>query len=793
MSGCCESCSLAKDHARADCGTKPSERTRLTVALAGNPNSGKTTVFNALTGLRQKVGNYPGVTVEKKVGLLRLPEGTWANVIDLPGTYSLVSRAPDERVARDVLRGLRADTPAPDVVVAVVDASNLQRNLYLVSQLIEMRAPLVIALNMMDVAERRGSRIDPEVLSRSLGVPVVPVVAHRRLGIHDLVHAIGRARPAELPDWQLPAVMRAEIAGLARALDPAQRNGAPLASFPARAEGEPPERRQERYRAMAERLLVGDGVEDLGLLHSPAAVATLVDSACATLRTAGVDPVQADIEAHYRWIEGISAAHESAHAVANEPAHAAANELARQAGPHERIHAPAHGSVHAPVRRRVHARPRSWSGSPVGERAPLPSVPLTERIDAILIHRVWGLLFFALIMGAMFASMFWLAKPLQEGLTAIIEGAGAAVSGLVPGEALQSLVRDGLFAGVGSVVVFIPQIAILFLFLALLEDSGYLARAAFLMDRLLAKVGLHGKSFIPLLSGFACAIPGIMATRTIEHRKGRLATILVLPFMTCSARLPVYGLLIGTFFASLGALRQAGIMLALYLLGILFAAGAAFFLRRTMLRGMDSGFLLELPTYKVPQLSVVGRQVLGNSSKFLTRAGTTILAICIVLWVISYFPRLPESRAAAQPDANAAAAAQREYSVAGRLGQAIEPGIRPLGFDWKIGVGVIGAFAAREVFVSTMAIVYGTGGDEETVNLATAMLADRHPDGSRIWTPLVAASLLLWFVLAMQCMSTVMVVRQETGGWRWPLFMLGYMNALAYVVCLLFYQIGSRL
>jgi ferrous iron transport protein B len=315
------------------------------------------------------------------------------------------------------------------------------------------------------------------------------------------------------------------------------------------------------------------------------------------------------------------------------------------------------------------------------------------------------------------------------------------------------------------------------------------------MDRLLSKVGLHGKSFIPLLSGFACAIPAIMATRTIEQRKGRLATVLVIPFMTCSARLPVYGLLVGTFFAACGALAQAGIMLVLYFLGIAFAAAAALLFRRTLLKGDDSGFILELPTYKVPQSSVVGRQAWSNSSKFLTRAGTTIFCICLALWAISYFPRLPKAEQARWgTDGNAKASAQQAYSVAGRLGHAIEPGIRPLGFDWKMGVACIGAFAAREVFVSTLAIVYGTGadgGDDQT--LGTMMAADRTTEGRRVWTPLVAASMLLWFVLAMQCLSTVMVVRQETGTWRWPLFMLFYMNGLAYVSCLIFYQIGSRL
>jgi ferrous iron transport protein B len=367
------------------------------------------------------------------------------------------------------------------------------------------------------------------------------------------------------------------------------------------------------------------------------------------------------------------------------------------------------------------------------------------------------------------------------------------------------------------VVVFVPQIALLFFFLAILEDSGYLARAAFLMDRLLAKVGLHGKSFIPLLSSFACAIPGIMATRTIENRKDRLATILIAPFMSCSARLPVYTLLIGTFFAGVGAFGQAGIMLALYAMGIAAAAGTAWVFRRSLLRGGASAFILEMPTYKLPQASQVARQVWMNTKEFLTKAGTTIFCLSVILWAMTYYPRLPQQRqdqvvaelharvikpwdAAAydsvkppteeQVTDKALAAAQREHSIAGRFGRVIEPAIRPLGYDWKMGIGLIGAFAAREVFVSTMAITYGAGDKEETQPLAQAMREDHYADGRPVWTLPVAVSLLVWFVLAMQCMSTLAIVRRETGGWGWPMFMLVYMNALAYVVSFGVYQVG---
>jgi ferrous iron transport protein B len=375
-----------------------------------------------------------------------------------------------------------------------------------------------------------------------------------------------------------------------------------------------------------------------------------------------------------------------------------------------------------------------------------------------------------------------------------VEWLGAKAASSLPPGPLKSLVTDGIFKGVGAVVVFVPQIALLFLFLAVLEDSGYLARAAFLMDRVLAKVGLHGKSFIPLLSSFACAIPGILATRTIENRKDRLATILVAPFMSCSARLPVYLLLIGTFFAAYGPAVQAGIMLALYTLGIVAAAGTAWVFKRSLLKGPTAAFILEMPTYKLPQVSQVLRQVWLNSSEFLKKAGTIIFCLSVVLWGMTYYgvsqSRLSAMKAAGAGE-NAMAAERINHSIAGRLGHAMEPVIRPLGYDWKMGVGLVGAFAAREVFVSTMGIVYSVGDPgEETASLQAAMRADRRPNGKPVWTPLVAVSLLVWFVLAMQCMSTMAVVRRETGGWRWPLFMLIYMNALAYVVSLLVYQVG---
>ena len=778
---------------------------KLTVALAGNPNSGKTTLFNALTGLRQKVANYPGVTVEKKTGRCKLPDGSVADIIDLPGTYSLISRSPDEHVAMEVLRGLRPDTARPDVVIVVVDASNLQRNLYLVSQLIELGRPLVVALNMIDIAERRGLRVSAETLQRELGVPVIPVVGYKRKGIAELKAAILKAGVAPMPDWPLPQAMKEEVllvgGGLAILDSPEQLPGVASARFSSTA-------RLDGYRAMAERLLIGDRAGDLKNVAAREPVSSLLNSATSRLQTLGIDPMQADVEAHYRWIEGVA----------------------------QRVASAGQQTPEAPV--------LSYE----------PKRTLTQRVDAILIHKVWGLLVFALIMGALFVTLFWLAQPIMDAFQSAIKALGVWTTTHLSDGPLKDLLNDGIFAGVGAVVVFVPQIALLFFFLAILEDSGYLARAAFLMDRLLANAGLHGKSFIPLLSSFACAIPGIMATRTIENRRERLATILVAPFMSCSARLPVYTLLIGAFFASFGPLRQAGIMLACYALGIVAAAGTAWLFKRTLTGGPATSFILELPTYKIPQASQVARQVWMNTRAFLTKAGTTIFCLSVILWAMAYYPRLPENlsaqaKAAALPAAKLqvklqtynpkspeeskllaesspagnklreslvadlspqeqsqadeiagqkVAAAQAEYSVSGRLGHLMEPALRPLGYDWKIGIGLVSAFAAREVFVSSMGIVYSVGNveDGKTADLSKAMRADTYSSGPRagkpVWTPIVAVSLLVWFVLAMQCMSTFAVVRRETGGWRWPIFMLVYMNALAYVVALLVYQVGTR-
>jgi ferrous iron transport protein B len=583
----------------------------------------------------------------------------------------------------------------------------------LVSQLLELRKPLVVALNMVDVAESKNCLVDARALANELGVEVVPVVGHKKKGIDAILKAVAGAKPAQPRSLPLPEAMWQEIHTLS-----------------AHAPGSTSE--------TARRLLIADEASDLRSLRSDETLAKHLESAHGRLKALGIEPMVADIESRFRWIDAV-------------------------------------------VERVQIRKPKPAGGTHV-----------SEKIDAVLMHRFWGLIIFGVIMAVLFVSIFIIADPIMGAFSDGIGWLGAWLTAGMADGPLKDLINDGIFAGVGGVVVFVPQIALLFLFLAALEDSGYLARAAFIMDRILSKVGLHGKSFIPLLSSFACAIPGVMAARTIEGRE-RLATILVAPFMSCSARLPVYGLLIGAFFSAYGPIIQGLVMLGCYLLGVVVAAATAWCLKLAdRRRGKSGAFILEMPTYKMPQLSQVLMQVWTNTSKFLTKAGTIIFCLSILLWAMSYYPRLPVEQAALL-DENAAQQAQREYSIAGRVGHAIEPAIAPLGYDWKIGVGLIGAFAAREVFNSYLGIIYGVGDSEDTTSLQEAIAQDRRPDGKPVWTPLVAVSLLIWFVIAMQCMSTLAVVKRETNGWKWPLIQLVYMNALAYVVCLIVYQVGIRI
>jgi len=734
------------------------------VALIGNPNSGKTTLFNALTDSHGRVANYPGVTVEHSEAVVDLrPKATSAaardpdnarrgdaakaRLVDLPGTYSLVPRAEDEAVALDGLLGRLRDTPRPSLVIAVVDATNLERNLYLVALLRELGLPLVVALTMMDTVEADGTKVDVARLEERIGAPVIAVAAARGQGLEALREAIrGRAAMKNLAPLPSPLAATPEIESLGRA-------------------------------AARELGLPGDatsiGLWALSLPSSGAARAEFSPALQAQLEPLRGSPlVERSVAARY-------------------------------------------------------ARIGEWLAQVVQRSSPTEqtrSEQLTSRIDAIALHRVLGPLVLVLIFGGLFQALFSWSKPVMDGISDGMHWVGAHLAQLLPAKfvLLRSLLENGVIAGVGNVVAFVPQIVVLFLFLGLLEDSGYLARAAFLLDRVLSRVGLHGRAFVPMLSGFACAVPAILAARTIENRRDRLVTILVTPLISCSARLPVYGLMIATVFATrplvFGFLQTgAVVMIAMYSLSIAAALGMAAIFKRTLLKTEPSPFVLELPPYRRPRLGALARHVWSRVSRFLLDAGTVILAITVLLWGLFTFPRssqieaqyeaakvqLAASTASAAPEqrdeqeaAMEAKFAQRrlEHSIAGRAGHFIEPALRPFGWDWKVGVGIIASFAAREVLVSTLGLVYGLGqgAEEHTSSLQDAMRADRDALGKPVHTPLSGLSLMVFFVLAMQCASTLATVRRETGSWRWPAFQFAYMLVLALAASFAVYQ-GGRL
>ena len=731
------------------------------IALTGNPNCGKTTLFNALTGLRAKVGNYAGVTVERKEGRLQAaPAGMDLRVVDLPGTYSLAPQSVDEQVSRDVLLNRLPELPAPALIVIVVDASNLQRNLYYATQVIELGRRTVIALNMIDVAEANGHTIDAHALAHKLGVPVVPIVASINCGLAELrsamVTTLQKPAPAEPKTFcPLSRELETEVAALAKQLSSATK----LPSA----------------RARAEALLVLTNERVLASDNSGYAtpITDAVAAARARLDAAKVDWRGSAIEARYGCVAAIQTS--------------------------------------------------------VTVEAATDGENLSDRLDRVLTHKIWGTLIFVAIMALMFQSIFTFAKYPMEGLQACVDWVASLVQRSIPPGDLNSLLADGVVAGVGAVVVFLPQILLLFLFIGFLEDTGYMARAAFLMDRVMSKVGLHGKSFIPMLSSYACAIPGIMATRTIETPKDRLVTILVAPLMSCSARLPVYTVLIAACIPDLkvfGFLKLAGLtMLAMYLLGTGVALIMAWIFKKTLLRGETPMLILELPPYKMPVFKVVLRHMWDRSRLFLRRAGTVILGINILLWFLATYPKdnttsaeLAAKRTAinqqleqlkgstnelsalesklAELDTQAAGE-QLRHSFAGHIGRIIEPLIAPLGFDWKMGIGIVGSFAAREVFVSTMATVYNVGqsddSDSSTKNLAKTLQAQTRPDGTRTYTALTGLTLMVFYVFALQCVSTVAVVRRETNSWKWPIFQWLYMGALAWGLAFAARHIGLML
>ena len=743
----------------------------LTVALLGNPNTGKSTLFTALAGVRQRVGNYPGVTVEKKIGHALIGGRRFA-LVDLPGTYSLAPRSPDEMVAVDLLLGRRSDTPSPDVVLCIVDASNLERNLYLVSQVLELGLPTVIALNMIDIAAERGIKIDKVKLSERLGIPVVEVQANRRRGIDKLKTALAQAAtgPPRSTESPLPAAFRAEVPKIERLLsgDDEASNG--KHSWP---------------RYLVERLLLDtSGYLEQAASTAHAGLSADLQSARSRLAAAGCPVPAVEAISRYEWIAKIL-----------------------------------EGAIGRPAKRTESA---------------------TDRLDRILTSRVWGTLVFALLMLLVFSSIFIAARPIMELIDGGVKWLGDRVETAMPEGALQSLLSKGVIAGAGSVIVFLPQILILFGFIAILEDCGYMARAAYLMDRLMVRVGLSGKSFIPLLSSFACAIPGVMATRVIENRRDRLTTILVAPLMSCSARLPVYTLLIGAFIPSRtflgGWLGLQGITLfAMYLVGIVTAVFVALALKKTVLRGATPPFVMELPAYKIPSLSIVLHRMFERGWSFVRRAGTLIVAVAVVVWALLYYPHnaatvsedlrqqethVEHQLAALGTDAGASerhaaldrelarlrdpeerkkleAGAYQRQSWLAWMGRAIEPAVRPLGWDWRIGCAAIASFPAREVVLGTLGVIYNLGEDidihdEQGQTQLQAELKRATWDGTDrpVYNIPVALSIMVFFALCAQCAATLAVIKRETNSFGWPIFTFVYMTVLAYLGALATYQLG---
>jgi ferrous iron transport protein B len=618
--------------------TPPSKSgTHRVVAVVGAPNSGKSTLFNRMTGLRQKVANYPGVTVEKRMGRAKLSAGKEVLLVDLPGVYSLSPRSEDERITRDILIGQNADLPRPDAIILILDSTNLGRHLTLAAPILSLGLPTLVALNMADDLTSRGGGLDTDSLSKQIGAPVALISARSGQGIGQVVHFL-ESRPSPPTRVQLPVLSL---------------------------------------------------------------------------------PVLSDAPRCRDW--------------------------AAQVSGRSRYSAPA---------------PPIW----------------TRRLDRVFLHPVAGPLVFLAVVIAVFQSIFTAAEPLMNAVDAGIGASGAWLASVLPDSLFRSLLIDGIWSGVGSVIIFLPQILILFLFIGILEDSGYLARAALIADRTMAKAGLQGKSFIPLLSAYACAVPAVLSARTIENSRDRLATIFVAPFITCSARLPVYTLLIAAFVPRqplLGPIlgTRAATMLGLYVLGFVAAFGTAWVLKSSILKSSRTPFMLELPPYRLPTLRSLGLRLFDRSKVFLRRAGTVILGTTIVLWFLCTIP-LQDGNPPPIGD-----------SLAGTIGKTIEPLIEPLGLNWKIGIGLITSLAAREVMVATLGTIYGLEADESSLELQQALQAELSFGG--------AIALLIFFAFAMQCMSTVAVVRRETGGWKWALLQWAYMTGLAYVSALIAYQVIS--
>lgn len=691
------------------------------IALVGNPNTGKTALFNALTGFRRHVANYAGVTVDVGRGPIRGARRP-LDLLDLPGTYSLAAASPDEMILCNALCGRLPGQPRPSAIVAIVDAANPTRNFYLVSQLLEVGLPVVVALNMMDLAEARGIEYDLPRLEGRLSVPVVPVVATRPATVEPLVRAVEECldRSPGTARVELPPLLVTEAEQLRGAVEPSLTTGEALRVLIDR-------------EGLAERQFAARGGDG-----------ALVVAGRERLSKAGIEPAAAEVQARYGWTN------------------------------------------------------RVLSG--VVTRRLVPDDTWTSRLDRIVTHRLAGLVLLLAVLYALFYAMYTLADPVMSRIEGVFTWIGTHVAAALGEGVIASVVVDGLISGVGSVVIFLPQILILFAFIAILEDCGYLSRAAFMVDRLMRPFGLSGRAFIPLLSSFACAVPAILGTRAIADRRERLITILIAPFMSCSARLPVYVLLIGALVPPLswwgGWVRlDALTMLAMYLVGVVVAIPVAMLLNRTVLAGPPAVFMLELPSYKLPRLRAIHQRVYLAGRGFLYRAGSVILLVNMVVWALGYFPRSPATRSAIEQRASAAnwsaaefdsrlAGAYLEDSYLGRVGKAIEPAIRPLSWDWRVGVGVVASFPAREVIIATLGTVLnlGAGAADEPETLKSAIRGMRWPESEKpVFTLPVALSVMVFVALCAQCGATLAVIGKETGSWWWAAASFTGMTTLAYL------------
>lgn len=701
-------------------------KAEIRVALTGNPNTGKSTLFNALTGLNQKVGNFPGVTVDKKTGYCELPDGRTAEIIDLPGTYSLYPKSRDESIVFSVLAD-KASTLSPDLVVVVLDASNLKRNLLLYTQIADLKIPVIVALNMMDVARKNEIKIDVDGLAAKLGVPVVPISARKMDGITELKQAISFANKFALQTSSI------DVEALAPQL----------------------------IAAIGDEMEVDNPYFALQLAHQHETLTFL-------------SPEQSD---RIEELEHVHSFH-SQKAQAQET-------IARYSFINDILY-------------------DTVTTKPVTAH----EETLSNRIDKVLTHKIFGFVIFLGILMFMFQAIFaWSAYPMEligDGF-AWLQG---ALHQWLPAGPVVNLLADGIVAGLSGVMVFIPQIAILFGFISILEDTGYMARVTFMMDRIMRKVGLNGKSVVPLIGGFACAVPSIMSTRTIENWKDRMITIMVTPLITCSARLPIYTLMIALVVPSRtvwGIFSLQGLALTgMYIFSLLSAVIVAFVMK-FLIRSRERGyFIMELPVYRMPRWKNVFLTMYERAKTFVIQAGKVIVAVSVILWVLaSYgpgnrFEKIDQKYSAAQyknvnaDDLRHAIASEKlENSYAGVLGHTIEPVIRPLGFDWKIGIALITSFAAREVFVGTMATIYSVDGDAEKIESVQQKMGNaKNPQtGQPVFTVAVAFSLMMFYAFAMQCASTMAVVYRETKSWRWPAAQFAYMTGLAYIVSLITYTL----